>query len=86
MEYFKLVIYDFIMFILQEDVDSFMKRDGNDFVEVVLKRLDELYSKYKFMEYNFSIKKVRYVLNIKNVKLLLSVYQLWFIFLKNLDF
>lgn len=51
-----------------------MKRDGNDFVEVVLKRLDELYSKYKFMEYNFSIKKVRYVLNIKKVKLLLSFY------------
>lgn len=86
MEYLKLVIYDFIMFILQEDVDSFMKRDGNDFVEVVLKRLDELYSKYKFMEYNFSIKKVRYVLNIKKVKLLLSFYLLWFIFLKNLDF
>lgn len=86
MEYFKLVIYDFIILILQEDVDSFMKRDGNDFVEVVLKRLDELYSKYKFMEYNFSIKKVRYILNIKKVKLFLSFYQLWFIFLKNLDF
>lgn len=52
-----------------------MKRDGNDSAEAVLKRLDESHSKYKFMEYNLSTKKARYVLNTKKVKLLVSFYQ-----------
>lgn len=56
-----------------EDVDSFMKRDGNDSAETVLKRLDESHSKYKFMEYNLSTKKARLKAQIPDIKTSLDI-------------
>lgn len=44
---------------LQEDVDSFMKQPGNETADAVLRRLDEQYQKYKYMELNLSQKKLR---------------------------
>ncbi|TSN12249.1 Prefoldin subunit 3 [Bagarius yarrelli] len=35
-----------------EDVDSFMKQPGNDTADAVLRKLDEQYQKYKYMEVN----------------------------------
>ncbi|KAL7979978.1 hypothetical protein Chor_004447 [Crotalus horridus] len=43
-----------------EDVDSFMKQPGNETADVVLKKLDEQYQKYKFMELNLAQKKRRW--------------------------
>uniref|UniRef100_A0A8C9VME0 Prefoldin subunit 3 n=1 Tax=Scleropages formosus TaxID=113540 RepID=A0A8C9VME0_SCLFO len=43
-----------------EDVDSFMKQPGNDTADVVLRKLDEQYQKYKYMEVNLAQKKLRY--------------------------
>ncbi|XP_054070209.1 prefoldin subunit 3 isoform X3 [Rissa tridactyla] len=40
-----------------EDVDSFMKQPGNETADVVLKKLDEQYQKYKFLELNLAQKK-----------------------------
>ena len=48
-------------FIMKEDVDAFMKEPGNSTAEVVMKRFDELYRKYKFMEANLIQKKKRFV-------------------------
>ena len=45
----------------QDDVDEFMSRGENESVEAVLKRLDEQHNKYKFMEYNLTTKKNRWV-------------------------
>lgn len=45
---------------LQEDVDQFMKEAGNGSAEVVLKRFDEQYKKYKFIEANLAVKRKRY--------------------------
>ncbi|XP_043823296.1 prefoldin subunit 3-like isoform X2 [Dromiciops gliroides] len=42
-----------------EDVDAFMKQPGNESVDIVLKKLDEQYQKYKFMELNLAQKKRR---------------------------
>uniref|UniRef100_A0A5G2QMU1 VHL binding protein 1 n=1 Tax=Sus scrofa TaxID=9823 RepID=A0A5G2QMU1_PIG len=42
-----------------EDVDSFMKQPGNETADTVLKKLDEQYQKYKFMELNLAQKKRR---------------------------
>ncbi|KAG7233991.1 hypothetical protein INR49_006281 [Caranx melampygus] len=42
-----------------EDVDSFMKQPGNETADAVLRRLDEQYQKYKYMELNLSQKKLR---------------------------
>ncbi|KAB0345960.1 hypothetical protein FD755_024386, partial [Muntiacus reevesi] len=44
-----------------EDVDSFMKQPGNDTADIVLKKLDEQYQKYKFMELNLVQKKRRII-------------------------
>lgn len=44
---------------LQEDVDSFMKQPGNDTADAVLRKLDEQYQKYKYMELNLAQKKQR---------------------------
>ncbi len=46
---------------LKDDVDSFMKEPGNTSAEVVMKKFDELYKKYKFMESNLTQKKKRWV-------------------------
>uniref|UniRef100_A0A8C8DD33 von Hippel-Lindau binding protein 1 n=1 Tax=Oryzias sinensis TaxID=183150 RepID=A0A8C8DD33_9TELE len=43
----------------QEDVDFFMKQPGNETADTVLRRLDEQYQKYKYMELNLSQKKLR---------------------------
>ncbi|KAM6909043.1 prefoldin subunit 3 [Xenentodon cancila] len=42
-----------------EDVDSFMKLPGNETADATLRRLDEQYQKYKYMELNLSQKKLR---------------------------
>ncbi|KAG8144410.1 hypothetical protein E2320_012925, partial [Naja naja] len=54
----KLTIYVYYYF--KEDVDSFMKQPGNETADVVLKKLDEQYQKYKFMELNLAQKKRRW--------------------------
>ena len=46
--------------VLQEDVNQFMKLPGNGTTEVVLKRFDEQYKKYKFLEANLLAKRKRY--------------------------
>lgn len=43
----------------QEDVDQFMQDPGNPSAEVVLRRFDEQYNKYKFMEVNLTQKQKR---------------------------
>ncbi|XP_037067462.1 prefoldin subunit 3-like [Peromyscus leucopus] len=40
-----------------EDVDSFMKQPRNESADTVLKKRDEQYQKYKFMELNLAQKK-----------------------------
>ncbi len=45
--------------VMQDDVESFMAKPENPSAEVVIRRFDELYKKYKFMEYNLSQKKKR---------------------------
>ncbi|XP_064404434.1 prefoldin subunit 3-like [Halichondria panicea] len=45
--------------IFLDDVESFMAKPENPSAEVVIRRFDELYKKYKFMEYNLSQKKKR---------------------------
>ncbi|KAL9969398.1 hypothetical protein ACROYT_G021611 [Oculina patagonica] len=42
-----------------EDVDDFMKKNGKDTAESVLKDLDEQHQKYKFMELNLLARKKR---------------------------
>ncbi|KAJ7394286.1 Prefoldin subunit 3 [Desmophyllum pertusum] len=42
-----------------EDVDDFMKKNGSDTAESVLKDLDEQHQKYKFMELNLMSRKKR---------------------------
>uniref|UniRef100_A0A3Q1F5Z9 Prefoldin subunit 3 n=1 Tax=Acanthochromis polyacanthus TaxID=80966 RepID=A0A3Q1F5Z9_9TELE len=42
-----------------EDVDSFMKQPGNETADAALRKLDEQYQKYKYMELNLSQKKLR---------------------------
>ncbi|XP_066588692.1 prefoldin subunit 3 [Prorops nasuta] len=42
-----------------DDVDAYMARPENDTVDKVLKKLDENYSKYKFMECNLVNKRKR---------------------------
>ncbi|XP_008316268.1 prefoldin subunit 3 [Cynoglossus semilaevis] len=42
-----------------EDVDTFMKQPGNETADAVLRKLDEQYQKYKYMELNLSQKKLR---------------------------
>ncbi|KAI2662804.1 Prefoldin subunit 3 [Labeo rohita] len=45
--------------IFVEDVDAFMKQPGNDTADAVLRKLDEQYQKYKYMELNLAQKKLR---------------------------
>ncbi|XP_069603254.1 prefoldin subunit 3 [Ranitomeya imitator] len=56
-----------------EDVDSFMKNSGNETADVVLKRLDEQYQKYKFMELNLCQKKRRLKNQIPEIKQTLEI-------------
>ncbi|EMP35421.1 Phosphatidylinositol-binding clathrin assembly protein [Chelonia mydas] len=57
----------------QEDVDSFMKQPGNETADVVLKKLDEQYQKYKFMELNLAQKKRRLKSQIPEIKQTLDI-------------
>ncbi|XP_075040458.1 prefoldin subunit 3 [Mixophyes fleayi] len=56
-----------------EDVDSFMKKAGNETADAVLKKLDEQYQKYKFMELNLSQKKRRLKNQIPEIKQTLEI-------------
>ncbi|XP_053329546.1 prefoldin subunit 3 [Spea bombifrons] len=56
-----------------EDVESFMKKPGNETADIVLKRLDEQYQKYKFMELNLSQKKRRLKSQIPEIKQTLEI-------------
>ncbi|KAL4631688.1 prefoldin subunit 3-like [Arapaima gigas] len=56
-----------------EDVDSFMKQPGNDTADAVLRRLDEQYQKYKYMEVNLAQKKLRLKNQIPQIKQTLEI-------------
>ncbi|XP_018414163.1 PREDICTED: prefoldin subunit 3 [Nanorana parkeri] len=56
-----------------EDVESFMQKPGNETADQVLKRLDEQYQKYKFMELNLSQKKRRLKSQIPDIKQTLEI-------------
>lgn len=55
----ELFFFGALCSILQEDVDSFMKQPGNETADSALRKLDEQYQKYKYMELNLSQKKLR---------------------------
>uniref|UniRef100_A0A8D1F8L7 Prefoldin subunit 3 n=2 Tax=Sus scrofa TaxID=9823 RepID=A0A8D1F8L7_PIG len=57
----------------KEDVDSFMKQPGNETADTVLKKLDEQYQKYKFMELNLAQKKRRLKGQIPEIKQTLEI-------------
>uniref|UniRef100_H9H6W7 Phosphatidylinositol-binding clathrin assembly protein n=1 Tax=Monodelphis domestica TaxID=13616 RepID=H9H6W7_MONDO len=57
----------------QEDVDAFMKQPGNESIDTVLKKLDEQYQKYKFMELNLTQKKRRLKNQIPDIKQTLHI-------------
>ncbi|XP_026867249.1 prefoldin subunit 3 [Electrophorus electricus] len=59
--------------IFVEDVDSFMKQPGNDTADMVLRKLDEQYQKYKYMELNLSQKKLRLKSQIPQIKQTLEI-------------
>ncbi|CAB4024025.1 Prefoldin subunit 3 [Paramuricea clavata] len=56
-----------------EHVDAFMKTDGSDGAESVLRRLDEQHQKYKFMELNLMAKKQKLQGQIPDLK---STYEM----------
>ncbi|XP_029801341.1 LOW QUALITY PROTEIN: prefoldin subunit 3-like [Suricata suricatta] len=56
-----------------EDVDSFMKQPGNETADTVLKKLEEQYQKYKFMELNLAPKKRRLKGQIPEIKQTLDI-------------
>uniref|UniRef100_A0A5F8GVK7 Prefoldin subunit 3 n=1 Tax=Monodelphis domestica TaxID=13616 RepID=A0A5F8GVK7_MONDO len=56
-----------------EDVDAFMKQPGNESIDTVLKKLDEQYQKYKFMELNLTQKKRRLKNQIPDIKQTLHI-------------
>ncbi|XP_043560739.1 prefoldin subunit 3 isoform X3 [Chiloscyllium plagiosum] len=56
-----------------EDVIAFMKQPGNETADLVLRRLDEQYQKYKFMELNLSQKKRRLKSQIPEIKQTLEI-------------
>ncbi|GFY17373.1 prefoldin subunit 3 [Trichonephila clavipes] len=63
--------------IFLEDVDSFMKQEDNqENAELVLKRLDEQHSKYKFMEMNLFRKKRTLKRQIPDIKTSLDMLKL----------
>lgn len=43
----------------QEDVDAFMAQPGNESADAALRKLDERYQKYKFMELSLAQRKRR---------------------------
>ncbi|XP_073692400.1 prefoldin subunit 3 [Garra rufa] len=59
--------------IFVEDVDAFMKQPGNDTADAVLRKLDEQYQKYKYMELNLGQKKLRLKSQIPQIKQTLEI-------------
>ncbi|XP_066537595.1 prefoldin subunit 3 [Hoplias malabaricus] len=59
--------------VFMEDVDSFMKLPGNDTADAVLRKLDEQYQKYKYMELNLVQKKLRLKNQIPQIKQTLEI-------------
>ncbi|KTF93624.1 hypothetical protein cypCar_00004411 [Cyprinus carpio] len=59
--------------IFVEDVDAFMKLPGNDTADAVLRKLDEQYQKYKYMELNLAQKKLRLKSQIPQIKQTLEI-------------
>ncbi|KTG46317.1 hypothetical protein cypCar_00001321 [Cyprinus carpio] len=59
--------------IFVEDVDAFMKQPGNDTADAVLRKLDEQYQKYKYMELNLAQKKLRLKSQIPQIKQTLEI-------------
>ncbi|XP_064787208.1 prefoldin subunit 3-like isoform X2 [Oncorhynchus masou masou] len=57
----------------EEDVESFMKQPGNDTADAVLRKLDEQYQKYKYMELNLAQKKQRLKSQIPQIKQTLEI-------------
>ncbi|KAG2463456.1 PFD3 protein, partial [Polypterus senegalus] len=57
----------------EEDVDAFMKQPGNETADAVLRKLDEQYQKYKFMELNLVQKKLRLKNQIPQIKQTLEI-------------
>ncbi|XP_057710595.1 prefoldin subunit 3 [Corythoichthys intestinalis] len=56
-----------------EDVDSFMKLPGNEKADSALRKLDEQYQKYKYMEVNLLQKKLRLRNQIPQIKQTLEI-------------
>ncbi|TRY85061.1 hypothetical protein DNTS_016414, partial [Danionella cerebrum] len=56
-----------------EDVDAFMKQPGNDTADAVLRKLDEQYQKYKYMDLNLTQKKLRLKNQIPQIKQTLEI-------------
>ncbi|KAK0139365.1 Prefoldin subunit 3 [Merluccius polli] len=59
--------------IFVEDVDSFMKLPENESADTVLRKLDEQYQKYKYMEVNLAQKKLRLKSQIPQIKQTLEI-------------
>lgn len=55
----KIAIVTIAICMSQENVDGFMKKEGNESADSTLKNLDEQHQKYKFMELNLLAKKRR---------------------------
>ncbi|KAI8520690.1 prefoldin subunit 3-like [Branchiostoma floridae x Branchiostoma belcheri] len=58
-----------------EDVDAYMKEPEHENAEKVLRKLDEQYQKYKFMEFNLQQKKNRLKGQIPEIKTTLDIIQ-----------
>ncbi|KAJ8401792.1 hypothetical protein AAFF_G00377630 [Aldrovandia affinis] len=56
-----------------EDVEAFMQQPGNDTADSVLRKLDEQYQKYKYMELNLVQKKLRLKNQIPQIKQTLEI-------------
>ncbi|CAL8326359.1 unnamed protein product [Lota lota] len=59
--------------IFVEDVESFMKLPENESADAVLRKLDEQYQKYKYMEVNLAQKKLRLKSQIPQIKQTLEI-------------
>lgn len=59
--------------ISQEDVDAFMAQPGNESADAALKKLDERYQKYKFMELSLAQRKRRLKAQIPEIKQTLEI-------------
>ncbi|XP_036379366.1 prefoldin subunit 3-like [Megalops cyprinoides] len=59
--------------IFVEDVEAFMQQPGNETADLVLRKLDEQYQKYKFMELSLAQKKLRLKSQIPQIKQTLEI-------------